>query len=126
MTDKENQTARIVGVLFLFAMATSLIGAVLIESVLDAPDYLHTVSADKSQLTIGVLLELIDAIVVIGVTLILIWNLLELVGVSLSFGLVFGLVIILNELFLGIWLILKGFRSLESGSDSTLAALDKA
>lgn len=126
MTDKENQTARIVGVLFLFAMATSLIGAVLIESVLDAPDYLHTLSADRSKLTIGVLLELIDAIVVIGVTLILIWSLLELAGVNISFGLLFGLVIILNEIFLGIWLILKGFSSLDSGSDSTLAALDKA
>ena len=50
----------------------------------------------------------------IAVVLILIWNLLELVGISVSAGIVFGLPIILNEIALGIWLIVKGFGSIES------------
>jgi hypothetical protein len=47
----------------------------------------------------------------IAVPLMLIWNLLEAFGISISFGLVFGLLIILNEIFLGFWLIIKGFNS---------------
>jgi hypothetical protein len=40
---------------------------------------------------------------------VLTWNLLETFGVHVSFGMVLALPIILNELFLGIWLIFKGF-----------------
>jgi hypothetical protein len=49
----------------------------------------------------------------IAVVLIFVWNLLELVGISISVGIVFGLPIILNEVVLGIWLIIKGFESAE-------------
>jgi hypothetical protein len=45
----------------------------------------------------------------IGVVAVLTWNLLETFGLSISAGMVFGLPIILNEIFLGIWLIIKGF-----------------
>jgi hypothetical protein len=47
----------------------------------------------------------------IGVASVLTWNLLEAFGMSISAGMVFGLPIILNEILLGIWLIVKGFNS---------------
>lgn len=46
----------------------------------------------------------------IAVVLVLTWNLLETFGISLSAGIVIGLPIILNEILLGIWLIIKGFN----------------
>jgi Domain of unknown function (DUF4386) len=45
----------------------------------------------------------------IAVILLFAWNLLELFGISISAGIILGLPIILNEIFLGIWLIVKGF-----------------
>ena len=43
--------------------------------------------------------------------LMLAWNLLEAFGISMGdVGLVFALPIILNEILLGIWLIVKGFN----------------
>jgi hypothetical protein len=47
----------------------------------------------------------------IAVVAVLAWNLLEAFGLSISAGMVFGLPIILNEIFLGIWLLAKGFNS---------------
>jgi hypothetical protein len=226
MANNEKKTARIVGALFLIAMVTSLVGAGLIETVLGAPDYLTDISVDKTQVTIGALLELINGIAVVGiafmmfpilkkinealaigyvsfriieaviiiaalitplalvavsqeftvagaavassfqtlgssilavrqilvgymlgiffslgalifyyllyqstlvprfisiwgliaVVLVFTWNLLGLIGISIEAGIIFGLPIILNEIFLGIWLIAKGFNS--SASDS--------
>jgi hypothetical protein len=46
----------------------------------------------------------------IAVALLLTWNLLESFDVHISAGMVFGLPIILNEIFLGIWLIVRGFN----------------
>ena len=46
----------------------------------------------------------------IGVVSVLIWNLIEIFGISISAGMIFGLIIISNEIFLGIWLIVKGFN----------------
>ncbi len=56
----------------------------------------------------------------IAVALVLTWNLLEMFGLSfgLSANLIFVLPIILNEIFLGIWLIAKGFNRLQSLSGS--------
>jgi hypothetical protein len=62
-----NKTARIVGALFLIAMATSLIGGIWLESILGAPDYLLTVSANETQVIIGVLLELANCVAVVGI-----------------------------------------------------------
>jgi hypothetical protein len=215
------RTARIVGALFIIAIVTSIVGGVMIDSVLAVPDVLSNVSANETSLLIGVFLELVNGIAVIGivtglfpilrqqneaqalgyvglriievaiivvavvppltllafsqelpaagaadasllgtigasfvaargrllgqllgiffglaglllytllyqtrlvprfislwglaaVVLLLAWNLLELFGVHVSAGIVFGLPIILNELFLGIWLIVRGFDS---------------
>jgi hypothetical protein len=46
----------------------------------------------------------------IAVALVVIWNLLKLFGIEVDAGMIFGgLPIILNELFLALWLIVKGF-----------------
>jgi uncharacterized membrane protein len=47
----------------------------------------------------------------IGAVLILTWNLLGTFGISVSAGMILALPMILNEIFLGIWLIAKGFNS---------------
>lgn len=221
MSNNDNKTARIVGALFLIAMAASLIGAGLIEPFLTAADNLGSGTANGSLVMSGVLLELLNGIAVIGIAvmmfpifkkfnealalgyvafriieavivfaavisplallslsqeyasggaadssyfpsvwasfvtlrtilaaqmlgiffslaallfyyliyqskllprfisiwgliaaiLILAWNLLELIGISISGGLFLALPIILNEIFMGIWLIVKGFNS---------------
>lgn len=61
------KTARIVGALFLIAMATSLIGGIWLESMLSAPDYLPTASANEAQVIIGVLPELVNCVAVVGI-----------------------------------------------------------
>jgi hypothetical protein len=47
----------------------------------------------------------------IAVVALFTWNLLEAFGLSVSAGMVFALPMILNEIFLGLWLIAKGFNS---------------
>jgi hypothetical protein len=218
--DTHKRTARIVGALFLIAMVTSLVGGIWLESLITAPDYLVTVSANRAQVIIGVLLELINGFCVIGIAvgffplfrkhseslalgyvalriveaavivaavisplalitlsqefarmgaadassfqaigtsflavreslagqmlgivfclaalvlyyllyqtklvprfisiwgflavlLVLVWNLLELFGISVAIGMVLALPMILNEIFLALWLIVKGFE----------------
>jgi hypothetical protein len=222
------KTARIVGALFIIAMVTSLLGGIWLESILNAPDYLSNISANETQVILGVLLELINGIAVVGiavmmfpifkkhdealalgyvafriieaviiiaavispltlialsqefvkagatdasnfqaigtsylavrsllvgqmigiffslaallffyllyqsklvprwlsvwglisVALVLTWNLLEIFGISISAGMLLALSMILNEIFLAIWLIVKGFNSsaIDSGA----------
>ena len=54
----------------------------------------------------------------IGAVLILTWNLLLIFGVSVSIGMILALPMILNEIFLGIWLIAKGFNPSAIASES--------
>lgn len=65
------KTARIVGILFLTAMVASLLGAGLVESILSAPDYLKEISENETQAIIGVLLELMNGVAVIGIGIIM-------------------------------------------------------
>ena len=69
--NKPNQntrsTAVLVGVLFLAAMVASLLGGGLVEAVIAAPDNLINISENETQLLIGVLLELINGIAVLGI-----------------------------------------------------------
>jgi hypothetical protein len=62
------KTAIIVGVLFLASNVTFLLGAfVLVEPILGAPDYLTLVSASRTQVVLGALLELVNGIAYIGI-----------------------------------------------------------
>jgi len=60
-------TARIVGALFLIAMVTSLVGGIWLESITGAAGYLGEISSQETQVLLGVLLELINCIVVVGI-----------------------------------------------------------
>jgi hypothetical protein len=51
-------TARIVGVLFLAGMVVGVVGNILIQSILGAPDYLPTVYANSMKVAIGAMLLL--------------------------------------------------------------------
>jgi hypothetical protein len=53
--------------LFLIAMVTSLLGGIWLESMMEASDYLVEVSAHRTQVELGVLLELINCIAVVGI-----------------------------------------------------------
>lgn len=61
------KTAIIVGVLFIVATVTAILGGLLIESIIDAPDDLVNVSANENQVLIGVLILLIGAASVVGI-----------------------------------------------------------
>jgi len=61
------RTARLVGTLFLTAMAASLLGAGLVESSITAPDFFAAVAANQTQLTVGLLLELVNALAVVAI-----------------------------------------------------------
>lgn len=223
MAGQDRKAARVAGALFILAIVTSILGGAILESVLDAPDYLATISESENQVIAGVLLELVNGLAVVGIAatlfpilrkqneamalgyagfrivevaiivagalipllmvtlgedfqsaapannayfettgaiylsarsqlvglilviffamgalllysllyqsrlvpsllsiwgftgvgLVLIWNLLETFGISITWGIVLGLPIILNELFLGIYLIARGFNSTE-------------
>ena len=66
--DLSRTTAKIVGVLFLTAMVGSLVGGVaFVEPFLTAPDYLIAVSENETRVIIGVFLELINGIAVLGI-----------------------------------------------------------
>jgi len=54
-----------VGALFLIAMVTSLVRAALIEPILTSANYLTDVSANETQVIVGVVLELINGIAIV-------------------------------------------------------------
>jgi hypothetical protein len=58
------KTAATVGALFLIAMVASLLGGGMVQSVISAPD---VVSENETLLVVGTLLELVNAIAVIGI-----------------------------------------------------------
>src|SRR5258707_2171459 len=59
-------TAKVVGLCFLAAMAGSLIGGGMLETILSAPDYLLAAAEHETQLIVGVLLELVNATAVLA------------------------------------------------------------
>ena len=63
----DRKTAIIVGALFLVAMVASLAGGGMVESVISAPEPFAAVSENETLLVVGVLLELVNAIAVIGI-----------------------------------------------------------
>ena len=73
------------GVLFIVATVSSVIGGLLIESIIDAPDDLVNVSANENQVIIGVLLELTWAASAVGIT-VLMFPILKKHNESLALG----------------------------------------
>ena len=65
--NSNRKLSTIVGALFLTVMVTWFIGSELIESVLNAPDYLINVYPNRIRVIIGVLFELIQAAAVVGI-----------------------------------------------------------
>lgn len=63
--------ARIVGVLFLVATASYILGNGLIASIVNVPDYLIHVYPNKTQVIIGMLLEFINCAAVVGIAIML-------------------------------------------------------
>ncbi len=59
--------ARIAGVLFLLAMVTSIVGGGMIDEIIGKEDYLTSIYDNKTTLYIGILMEFINAISVIGI-----------------------------------------------------------
>lgn len=56
------------GILFLLSNVTFLLGAfVFVEPIIAAPDYLTLVSANKTQIVLGTLLEIVNGIAYIGI-----------------------------------------------------------
>ncbi|MFN2199520.1 MAG: DUF4386 domain-containing protein [Anaerolineales bacterium] len=61
------KTAAFVGAFFLISNATFIIGVLLIESMLSAPDSLTQLAAQRPQLVLGVLLELVNGLAYLGI-----------------------------------------------------------
>ena len=62
------KTARIVGALFLASNVFFILGAFLfVEPILGAPDYLSLVSANRTRVVVGVLLELLNGVAYVGI-----------------------------------------------------------
>jgi len=70
-TGMHKRTARAVGVLILTATATYALGTGLVGSVVGAPDYLAEVSANRIQMTTGVLLQFVNCAAVVGIGVLL-------------------------------------------------------
>jgi hypothetical protein len=65
--NKNKKTAVFVGILFLTAMIASLVGGGLVESVISIPDTFSAILENQTLLIVGVLLELVNAIAVLGI-----------------------------------------------------------
>jgi len=74
-----------VGALFLIAMVASLVGAGMIETVLGAEDYFAEILASESQLRIGVLLEVINGVAVVGIA-VMMFPILKKIDEALALG----------------------------------------
>lgn len=77
--------ASIVGALFLVAMAASLVGGAMVEGVLAGPGYLARVAGGTPTLTTGVILELVNAVAVVGIAVAL-FPLFRRDGQSMALG----------------------------------------
>ena len=65
------KTARIVGVLFIMALVTFLIGQAFYEPILSSPDYLDNAYPNRVIVIIGILLEFISALEVVLIPVLL-------------------------------------------------------
>ena len=90
MTPKEKKntqkkTAIIMGVLFITATVASSLGFAILDPILNAPDILVNVSANTTQVIIGVLLLLIDSAAVVGIA-VMMFPILKMYNEALALG----------------------------------------
>jgi len=69
--DSYRKIAIIVGVLFIAATVTSVVGGLLVESIIDSSDDLVNVSENENQVILGVLLELVWAASAVAITVLM-------------------------------------------------------
>lgn len=70
--NQDRKTAIIVGLLFIIATLTSVVGyQIILSPILNSPDYLLTVAANDTQVILGVLIDSINAIVVVVIAIML-------------------------------------------------------
>jgi hypothetical protein len=65
------KSAIIVGVLFIAATASYMLGNGYLEPILTDPDWLINVSTNKNTVLLGMLLELVNCIAVVGISLVI-------------------------------------------------------
>jgi len=65
------QSAIIVGVLFITATVSYMLGNGYLEPILTDPDYLVSVSANQNQVLIGMLLEIVNSVAVVGISVVM-------------------------------------------------------
>ncbi len=82
-TNRKN--AVIVGIFFIFATVTAILGFLLYQPILSGPDYLVNGAAHKDQVILGVLMELILAVADIG-TAIGLFPILKQYGERIALG----------------------------------------
>lgn len=80
-----NKTSRLVGSLFLIAMVASLLGGSIVESIISSSNYITISSENKIQLLIGVTLELINGIAVVGIA-VLMFPILKKINERIALG----------------------------------------
>jgi hypothetical protein len=69
--NSNKKTATMVGVLFLVATVTFMIGSGLIDSVLNSPEYLNNVYPDRTTVIVGMFFELINSVAVVGIAMLM-------------------------------------------------------
>jgi len=83
--NSDKNVGKIVGALFLIVMITYTIGSVLLDPIINAPDYLANIAVNKNKVLIGVLFELINGIAYIGIA-ILVFPILKRCNEGLALG----------------------------------------
>ena len=65
------KTAIIVGVFFITAMVTGMLRFVILDPILNAPNYLINVSTNENQVIMGVLFFFIMAVALVGIAIVI-------------------------------------------------------
>jgi len=65
------KTARIVGALFITATGSIILSVVILEPVVDAPDFLMQASVSEARVAAGVLLEMVNNIAVVAIAVVI-------------------------------------------------------
>ncbi len=63
--------ARVAGALFITATVSIILSVVILEPVVDAPDFLMQASVSEARVAAGVLLEMVNNIAVVGIALVI-------------------------------------------------------